>query len=284
MLDQQPLISTHVNLLIQRLHEHCEGGAQPVDMVAWYNRVTFDVISDLSWGEPLGCLEKNQDHPWIAALGHTVKYQKFLGLAKRFPPFTPILKAMIPKELTRMEQDNFALAAASVEKRIAQGQSRPDFMEAMIRQKGDRVSYETFCNNHSLLNCTNLACLKGNTKVRDGQQRFPPDARRLRDFCDRTGGSHLLLNVSSRSAIQAYQRSSLFFSNRRRYQCQYCPKPSIYASCSGRDSSPEPTSSSLVTARDAQRGRRYLRILRTRGRKFPFHNSTTRIRRLEQYR
>lgn len=218
MLDQQPLISTHVNLLLQRLHEHCEGGARPVDMVSWYNRVTFDVISDLSWGEALGCLEKSQDHTWIKALEHTVKYQKFLGLAKRFSPFTPILKAMIPKELTRLEKDNFALAAASVEKRIAQGQSRPDFMEAMIRQKGDRVSgkaHSPFCDHHNSSNSTNLVCWEGNTKARDGQQRFPPDARRLRDFRDRTVGSHLLLNVSSTSAIQACQRSSLFFSNRR---------------------------------------------------------------------
>lgn len=137
--DQQPLISTHVDLLLQRLRERCEGGARPVNMVAWYNRVTFDIISDLSWGEPLGCLEKEQDHPWIMALGHTVKFQMFLGLAKRFPPFTALLKTFIPKELTRLEQENFALAAASVEKRIALDDSRPDFMEAMIRQKGSRV-------------------------------------------------------------------------------------------------------------------------------------------------
>lgn len=154
MFDQQSLISTHVNLLLQRLHEHCEGGTQPVDMVAWYNRVTFDVISDLSWSEPLGCLEKQQDHPWITALAHTVKFQLFVGLAKRFPPFTTTLKAMIPKDLTRLEQDNFALAAASVGKRIAQGESRPDFMEAMIRRKEDRVSHKTnrpFSDHHSVL-------------------------------------------------------------------------------------------------------------------------------------
>ncbi|KAL0937245.1 trichothecene c-15 hydroxylase [Colletotrichum truncatum] len=138
MLDQQPLISTHVDLLIQRLHQYCEGGARPVNMVTWYNWVTFDVISDLAWGEPLGCLAKEYDHPWIAALGHTVKAQMYLGLAKRFPPFTAVLKWMIPKELTRMENDNFALAASNVEKRIALGESRPDFMESMIRQKGDR--------------------------------------------------------------------------------------------------------------------------------------------------
>lgn len=111
-----------------------------MDMVAWYNRVTFDVISDLSWGEPLGCLEKEHDHPWIAALGHTVKYQMFLGLAKRFPPFATVLQAMIPKELTRLQEENFALATASVEKRIDLADSRPDFMEAMIRQQGEKVS------------------------------------------------------------------------------------------------------------------------------------------------
>ncbi|KXH50180.1 cytochrome P450 [Colletotrichum simmondsii] len=138
MKDQQPLISAHVDLLLQRLRKHAAGGNRPIDMVSWYNRVTFDIISDLSWGEPLGCLEKEQDHPWIVALGHTVKYQLYLGLAKRFPPFTNILKAFIPKELTRLEQENFALAAANVEKRIALADSRPDFMESMIRQKGDR--------------------------------------------------------------------------------------------------------------------------------------------------
>lgn len=138
--DQQPLISVHVNLFIRRLHEHCGNGARPVDMVTWYERVTFDIISDLSWGEPLGCLQKQADHPWIAALGHTVKYQMFLGLAERFRPLTPFLKVLIPKELTHGEQENFALATANVEKRIALGDSRPDFLESMIRQQGEKVS------------------------------------------------------------------------------------------------------------------------------------------------
>lgn len=61
--DQQPLISAHVGLLFQRLHENCGGGKRPINMVTWYNRVTFDIIIDLSWGEPLGSLAKSQDHP-----------------------------------------------------------------------------------------------------------------------------------------------------------------------------------------------------------------------------
>ncbi|KAI8290849.1 Trichothecene C-15 hydroxylase [Colletotrichum sp. SAR 10_98] len=143
ILDQQPLISVYVDLFIRRLHEHCENGTSPVDMVTWYNRVTFDIISDLSWGEPLGCLAKQQDHPWIAALSRTVKYQMFRGLAMRFPPFSPLLKALIPEELSRGEEENFALAAANVEKRIAEGGSRPDFLESMLRQKGEKASLFT---------------------------------------------------------------------------------------------------------------------------------------------
>jgi len=110
-------------------------------MVMWYNRVTSDVISDLSWGEPLGSLMKSQDHPWIHAMQKASKTMNFLGQADRFPPFSAIFEAMIPKELKRLTEDNFALAAANVEKRIGLGKSRPDFMESMIRQKGDRVSH-----------------------------------------------------------------------------------------------------------------------------------------------
>lgn len=142
--DQQPLISTHVDLLIQRLHENCRRGDHAIDMVRWYNRVTFDVISDLAWGEPLGSLASSQDHPWIRAMEKATKTLLLIGQAKRFPLFAAIFEAMIPKELKRLTEENFALAAANVEKRIESGESRPDFMESLIRQKGERVRLFNF--------------------------------------------------------------------------------------------------------------------------------------------
>lgn len=138
--DQQPLISAHVDLMFECLHQNCGSGNQPVDMVTWYNRVTSDVISDLAWGEPLGRLVSSQDQPWIRAMIKATKTLILVGHAKRFPPFSATLEALIPKELKRLTEENFALAAANVEKRIELGDSRPDFMESMIRQKGDKVS------------------------------------------------------------------------------------------------------------------------------------------------
>lgn len=51
MREQQPLIRGYIDLLVRRLREHGEGGKRAVDMAAWYNFTTFDVIGDLAFGE-----------------------------------------------------------------------------------------------------------------------------------------------------------------------------------------------------------------------------------------
>ncbi|EMR61768.1 putative cytochrome p450 protein [Eutypa lata UCREL1] len=75
MADQQPLIKEYVDLLLQQLRERCEGGMKALNMVSWYNWTTFDVIGDLAFGEPFGCLKNADYHP-----------QKNFTLAESFIP------------------------------------------------------------------------------------------------------------------------------------------------------------------------------------------------------
>ncbi|KAI7785175.1 cytochrome P450 [Diaporthe eres] len=63
MLAQQPVIKQYVDQLFRRLHEASEGGTKPVDIERWFNFTTFDVIGDLAFGEPFGCLEDGTYHP-----------------------------------------------------------------------------------------------------------------------------------------------------------------------------------------------------------------------------
>jgi cytochrome P450 len=56
---QEPLVQQHVDLLVQRLGEQ-ETEDEPVDIMRWYNFTTFDVMCDLSFGEPLYCLRDNK--------------------------------------------------------------------------------------------------------------------------------------------------------------------------------------------------------------------------------
>jgi hypothetical protein len=59
MRDQEPIMTKYFDLLMQRLHENCE---KPVDMVNWYNLTTFDIISDLTFGESFHRLENSRLH------------------------------------------------------------------------------------------------------------------------------------------------------------------------------------------------------------------------------
>lgn len=64
---QEPLIARYIDLLVARLHERAAPD-RPLNIMAWYNYTTFDVIGDLAFGEAFGCLEKSDYHPWVKAI------------------------------------------------------------------------------------------------------------------------------------------------------------------------------------------------------------------------
>jgi hypothetical protein len=62
---QEPIVNHYVGLLIKKLHQSVEEDADKrptVDAIRWLNFTTFDIISDLGWGKPFQCLEKQAYH------------------------------------------------------------------------------------------------------------------------------------------------------------------------------------------------------------------------------
>jgi hypothetical protein len=57
LMEQEPILKGYVNLFVERLGELAQRG-EPVNMVSWFNFCTFDIIGDLSFGEPFGCLRE----------------------------------------------------------------------------------------------------------------------------------------------------------------------------------------------------------------------------------
>ena len=68
MIEQQPLIMGYIHLLIQQLREKADDGKTAIDIHAWCNYCTFDMISDLAFGEAFGCLRESTMHPWISLI------------------------------------------------------------------------------------------------------------------------------------------------------------------------------------------------------------------------
>ena len=72
--EQEPIITSYFELLIQKLHEQIQGPNNgKVDIARWYNFTTFDIIGDLCFAESFDAL-KNEDYNfWIANIFKGVK-------------------------------------------------------------------------------------------------------------------------------------------------------------------------------------------------------------------
>ncbi|KAK4235242.1 hypothetical protein C8A03DRAFT_17988 [Achaetomium macrosporum] len=147
MQDQQPLITRYVDLLMRRLKERTtdqtSGGRKRkeavVNLVAWFNFTTFDVIGDLAFGEPFGCLEQSDYHPWVGAILEGIEqFGMWLTLQWYLPGGAALLKKLSPWRYIGSPVDaQTDLAHERIQKRLRAGASRPDFVEAMATAKSD---------------------------------------------------------------------------------------------------------------------------------------------------
>ncbi|KAF6822561.1 trichothecene c-15 hydroxylase [Colletotrichum plurivorum] len=135
MQEQQPIIKSYIDLLIDRLHT-VSAENKPVDVVAWYNYTTFDIIGDLAFGESFGCLDSSDYHPWVKLIFDDIKLGMYFYVAKFFRALEPLLKNFVPKSLVAKRAAHKQLVKERVESRIAMGTPRPDFAESMLKKTG----------------------------------------------------------------------------------------------------------------------------------------------------
>ena len=139
MRAQDPLITGYVDLLIQRLHENCRGGAQTVDMTAWYNFTTFDIIGDLAFGQPFGCLEKSEYHPFVPLLFKSSRMGSVVFSLSFYPMLKKLVFAMIPKSLIQLFEDHRQVSIEKLRERMKLEVERHDLIEGLLRKKDDLV-------------------------------------------------------------------------------------------------------------------------------------------------
>jgi cytochrome P450 len=134
---QESLLSKHTTYFLSQLRKHCNTGEEGiVDIVHWYNLLAFDVIGDLSLGEPFHALKTGQVHPWIKSTFDAVKFWRVLRVANAYPSTLGLLLkaffALMPGA-SDMRDSFFAFPSTTVEKRIANPpDGRKDFLTHML--------------------------------------------------------------------------------------------------------------------------------------------------------
>jgi averantin hydroxylase len=150
--EQDPLIRQHVDLLIQRLHEHAGQGSQ--DMVDWYTWATFDIIGDLAFGEPFNCLRNVSMHPWITLLFGNLKAVPFISAFNRYG-LSCLIGLLAPKKLLQSRKENYEYPATKIDQLLESKSERFDFWDKLLihnkEGKGTGMTRDEMVSNASLL-------------------------------------------------------------------------------------------------------------------------------------
>ncbi|KAL8284314.1 hypothetical protein RB600_008943 [Gaeumannomyces tritici] len=126
MYEQEPIIMYYVDLLCQRLSELSKDGS-PVNILRWFNMMTFDLIGDLSFGESFHSLEMSDEHFWIKNLGDGIKGMHMVTFFHKIGPMLLPLASLIPSAARALKtnQENWAYSNEKTQARLRSGPDRP---------------------------------------------------------------------------------------------------------------------------------------------------------------
>lgn len=140
MREQEPIIKLYIDLLIQRLHENCDAGAKAINLTAWYNWTTFDIIGDLAFGEPFGCLENSEYHPYVHMIFESARAGTIFQTVGFYPLLNKLFWAMVPKAALGRFVRQTKLSMEKLQRRMQPGKERSDLIEGLLRKKDELVS------------------------------------------------------------------------------------------------------------------------------------------------
>ena len=150
--EQEPIIQGHIDTLIKNLHHEISHGSQTVNLVDWFNYVAFDIVADLSFGEPFDTLNNSEYRPWVKTLSKAWKVFTFVSAFKSIAPSGPVLRFVVPTSLIRKQLDHFDMILDRVCKRTKIERFRPDFISYMVKHNvGKSMTSTEIVSNASLL-------------------------------------------------------------------------------------------------------------------------------------
>ncbi|RSL96790.1 hypothetical protein CEP52_011285 [Fusarium oligoseptatum] len=135
--EQEPIVKRYVDLLLQRLHENSD---RPVDIMSWYNYTTFDVIGDLAFGEPFGCLDNSDYHPWVRIIFEMARFGTVNQTAGYFPLLRSVLTRILSTKTVRSRGESHrALTREKLLRRMELGKNggRPDLIDNLLKKQED---------------------------------------------------------------------------------------------------------------------------------------------------
>ncbi|KAF2787551.1 cytochrome P450 [Melanomma pulvis-pyrius CBS 109.77] len=137
VLTQESIVQEYVGKFISKIRSMADANPDKtavVNVVQWYNYVTFDLIGDLGFGEPFGCLDSEGYHPWMAIIFNSLKAATQFATLRFYSPLDTMLQAMMPASVKKMADEHWQLAVDKLDRRLKLEKDRPDLISPVIKR------------------------------------------------------------------------------------------------------------------------------------------------------
>ncbi len=139
LVEQEDIIQDYVSQFIAHLRR-LGAKNEAFNMVNWLNFTTFDIIGDLAFGEPFGCLASGEFHFWVSLIFETVKAGAIEQATRRFATagsaFQNFLLKCIPSAIRERRRDHLKFSKEKVLRRLANEKTEHrDFIWYILKQK-----------------------------------------------------------------------------------------------------------------------------------------------------
>ncbi|KAH7141621.1 benzoate 4-monooxygenase cytochrome P450 [Dactylonectria macrodidyma] len=141
--EQEAFINQSTDEFITRIGE-AGGSSSGIDIVLWFNLVTFDIIGNLAFGQSFGGVSSGTEHFWVSIVVKSLRMGALADCFKRFPWLGVMFQRVFPKLLNKLIEDtrkHEAYTMSLVKKRISQKSNRKDFLTKILHKREiDNVS------------------------------------------------------------------------------------------------------------------------------------------------
>lgn len=149
--EQEDLICHYVDMLINSLRTIIQSDPKAkIEMVRLLNLTTFDIMGDLTFGDPLDLLKGTGNTGWVTAVFLSIKTNALRRVTRYYPWAALLFQLSLPKSLKEKAIAHHRACRERVDWRVEQKLDRPDIWGLVMGQKeGLRLSQEEmYANSH----------------------------------------------------------------------------------------------------------------------------------------
>lgn len=95
-----------------------ESDGKTIPLGQMLNFATFDIMGDLTFGQPLGLLESSEYSSWVKNVFDAVRVLPLVQMIEYYPLLSKIYKFLEPKAINEMKTSHFKHSADRVDKRL----------------------------------------------------------------------------------------------------------------------------------------------------------------------